>query len=102
MKQLKILVFNWQCIKNPLGGGAEVHFHEIFRRIADKGHSVTLFCCEFEGAPKEEVIDGIKVIRKGKRSTFNYIVKKEYKNRFSKEKFDIIIDDIFTDGDRFS
>jgi hypothetical protein len=39
---LRILVFNWQDIRNPLAGGAEVHLHEIFSRIARLGHEVTL------------------------------------------------------------
>lgn len=91
---MKILVINWQDIKNPFGGGAEVHFHEIFKRIAAMGHDVTLFCCEIEGEPKSEVIDGIKIIRKGKRNTFNFKVPSEYKKTFSKGKYDIIIDDI--------
>lgn len=91
---MKILVLNWQCIKNPSGGGAEVHFHEIFKRIAAKGHDVTLFCSMFEGASPEEVIDGIRIIRKGSRSLFNFYVKSEYKRNFRRENFDIIIDDI--------
>ena len=91
---MKILVINWQDIKNPFGGGAEVHLHEIFSRVAKKGHEVTLFCCEVDGRPNEEVIDGIRVIRKGSRSRFNFYVKKEYIRRFSKENFDIVIDDV--------
>ena len=91
---MKILVINWQDIKNPFGGGAEVHMHEIFKRIAARGHDVTIYCCEVEGEPKEETIDGIKIIRNGSRSLFNYTVKKMYKSRFSHENFDIVIDDI--------
>ena len=90
----KILVINWQDIRNPLGGGAEVHFHEIFKRIAQKGHHVTLLCCGYTGLPQEEVIDGIHVIRRGKRNFFNYIVPFLYK-RYSREiHFDVVIDDI--------
>lgn len=91
---MKILVINWQDIKNPFGGGAEVHFHEIFKRIVAMGHQVTLFCCEIEGEPTSEIIDGINIIRKGKRNTFNFIVPSEYKKYFSKQNYDIIIDDI--------
>lgn len=94
MDKLNILVVNWQCIKNPHGGGAEVHFHEIFKRIAAMGHNVTLFCSMFPGAETEETIDGIRIIRKGSRSLFNFYVKKEYKKHFSNENYDIIIDDI--------
>ncbi len=91
---MKILVINWQDIKNPMGGGAEVHLHEIFSRVAAKGHDVTLFCCEVTGLPNEEIIDGIKIIRKGPRSSFNFYVRREYKRKFSKENYDIVIDDI--------
>lgn len=94
MEKLNILIINWQCIKNPFGGGAEVHLHEIFKRVVLLGHKVTLFCCEYDDCQKEEVLDGIKIIRKGKRSTFNFGVRSEYLNRFAKEDYDIVIDDI--------
>ena len=84
---MKILIFNWQDIKNPFGGGAEVHLHEIFKRIAAKGNDVTLACSRYEGSSEEEIIDGIKVIRKGSRSLFNYYVRGLYK-KLRKENFD--------------
>lgn len=90
---MKILLFNWQCIRNPLGGGAEVHMHEIFRRIVDMGHQVTLYCCTHPGLPADEVIDGIEIHRRGKREFFNFLVPKIYKS-INKEDFDIVVDDI--------
>lgn len=91
---MKILIINWQDIKNPFGGGAEVHLHEIFKRIVALGHEVTLLCCEVDNLPKNEVIDGIKVIRHGNRNTFNFGVKKYYLDNFANSDFDIIIDDV--------
>ncbi|MCI0705981.1 MAG: glycosyltransferase family 4 protein [Ignavibacteriae bacterium] len=91
---MKILVLNWQDIRNPLGGGAEVHLHEIFKRIAARGHSVTLFCSSFPGAPAEEILDGIRVIRSGSRNLFNYGVKGYYRRRFRQERYDVVVDDI--------
>lgn len=91
---MKILVINWQDIKNPLGGGAEVHLHEIFSRIARLGHDVTLFCSSFPNAPSEETIDGIRVIRQGGRATFNFRVPFAYLTRFRHEQFDVVIDDL--------
>lgn len=91
---MKILVINWQDIANPSGGGAEVHFHEIFKRIANMGHDVTLFCSSFTEAKSEETIDGVRVIRQGGRNLFNFYVPLRYFKQFKKEKFDIIIDDI--------
>jgi len=89
-----ILVINWQDIRNPLGGGAEVHLHEIFKRIAQKGHHIRLLCCGYKGLPTEEMIDDIHVIRRGGRNFFNYMVPSLYK-KYSREcKFDVVIDDI--------
>ncbi len=91
---MKILVLNWQDIKNPLGGGAEVHFHEIFKRIAAQGHSVTLFCSGFPGAPDREEIDGIRVIREGGRYLFNFHVPGRYLSTFRRERYDVVVDDL--------
>lgn len=91
---MNILIFNWQDIKNPFGGGAEVHLHEIFKRIALMGHRIVLYSCKFDGAPATEMIDGIEVRRFGSRNMFNFNVKRLYKNAVKNEKFDIVIDDI--------
>lgn len=91
---MKILIINWQDIKNPFGGGAEVHMHEIFKRIAAMGHDVTIFACAHPDLATEEIIDGIKIIRKGDRNLFNFIIPKEYSKRFKNQGYDIVIDDI--------
>ena len=91
---MKILVFNWQCIKNPLGGGAEVHLQEVFQRIAAMGHEVVLYASMFPGAEKEENIKGIKVYRQGSRSLFNFYVPLAYFFKFRKQKFDVVVDDV--------
>jgi len=93
-KPLKILVFNWQDITNPLAGGAEVHLHEVFERLAARGHEVTLFCHHFDDAPREEMRNGIRIIRKGGRFLFNFHVFFEYIRRFRKEGYDVVIDDV--------
>ncbi len=91
---MKILVINWQDIRNPLGGGAEVHLHEIFKRIVVRGHEVTLLCSRFPGAPREGLIDGIRVIRVGSRNTFNFHVPFSYLLRLRRERFDVVVDDL--------
>lgn len=91
---MNILVYNWQDITNPFGGGAEVHLHEIFSRVAARGHGVTLYCCAHGTAPSEEVIDGIRIIREGSRSLFNFYVPLRYHSRFRHENYDIVIDDL--------
>ncbi len=91
---MRILILNWQDIKNPLAGGAEVHLHEVFERIARMGHEVTLFCSRFDGAPASEEMNGIHVIREGGRSLFNYLVLRKYFSTFRRQRFDLIVDDM--------
>jgi len=93
-ERLNILVINWQDITNPLAGGAEVHLHEIFARLAGLGHKVTLLCHRFDGSPAEEVRNGIRIIRHGGRFLFNFWVPFLYFKVSRKERFDVIVDDI--------
>lgn len=91
---MRILVINWQDISNKFSGGAEVHLFEIFKRIAQKGHQVTLLCCRTKELPEYEIIDGIEVFRVGNRPLFNWYVPHFY-NKLDKERdFDIVVDDI--------
>ncbi len=92
--KLNILVINWQDIKNPLSGGAEVHLHEIFKRIVKMGHNVTLLCCNYENSEPKENIDGIQIIRRGHRNLFNYVVPGNYFRLNKKYNFDVVVDDI--------
>lgn len=91
---MRILIFNWQDIRNPLAGGAEVHLHEIFSRIARMGHDVTLYCSSFPGAPAEEDVGGIRVIRRGGRYLFNYRVPFAWLARFRRGRYDLVVDDM--------
>jgi glycosyltransferase involved in cell wall biosynthesis len=53
--------------KRGLGvwGGGERQFYEISRRVAERGHDVTILTCQFPGQPTEEIIDGIRIYRIG-------------------------------------
>jgi glycosyltransferase involved in cell wall biosynthesis len=77
-------------------GGAEVFTHEVAKRWVDAGHDVTLFTSEFLGCKREEVLDGIRVVRLGGRLTVYWWAKRAYRKRFAKEKFDVVIDEINT------
>ncbi|MCF6269426.1 MAG: glycosyltransferase family 4 protein [Melioribacteraceae bacterium] len=91
---MKILAANWRCIKNPEMGGAEIHFHEIFKLIVKMGHEVTLVVHSFPNAKPEETIDGIKIYRVGSKFIFKYAFKWFYKKHLSKNNYDLIVDDI--------
>lgn len=91
---MKILVINWRDIKNPLAGGAEVYFHEIFKRIAAMGNTVHLLCVKFPNALEFETIDNIQIRRIGGANTFNFAVYRRLKEIVEKENYDIVIDDL--------
>jgi glycosyltransferase involved in cell wall biosynthesis len=91
---LNILALNWEDLDNPQAGGAEVHLQEILKRIAQKGHKVTLLCSGFPGCKPEERIDGIDVVRKGSRLNFNFVAPFALKKLIKNESWDIVLEDI--------
>ena len=91
---MNILVVNWQDITNPLSGGAEVHFHEIFSRIVRRGHRVTLCCSTYRGAASRETIDGIEILRRGWRPLFNFVFPFTYLTRLRGSGYDVVVEDL--------
>lgn len=88
----KILLINWRDSKNPEAGGAELYFHEIFKRLAAKGYSITVLSHTFPGVPSEETVDGMRIIRKGSKFLFNYQII-PFLLKFQ-NNFDLIIEDL--------
>jgi glycosyltransferase involved in cell wall biosynthesis len=91
---MRILWFNWRDIRNPEAGGAEVYTHEVMKRLAKRGHEMTLFTSRFMGCQLNENINEIDIIRQGNK----YTVYKEaikYLKAY-KYHYDIIIDEINT------
>jgi len=90
----RILALNWQDLKHPASGGAEVHLEEILRHLVNKGHDVDLLCCGFDGGADEEIVEGVNIIRRGSRSNFNWIVPFAIKKLTKQKKYDILFEDI--------
>ena len=67
---MRILLVNWQDRTNPQAGGAEVHLHEVFGRIAAAGHDVHLLCSGYPGSEPRAPLDGMTVHRVGSRYGF--------------------------------
>ncbi len=91
---MKILALNWNDLKNPYAGGAEVHLEELLRRLVKYGHEVTLFCSGWSGCPKEEEIEGIRIIRRGNRYNFNLIAPFHLRRIVNEAEFDLLIEDV--------
>jgi len=96
---MNILFLNWRDIKNPAAGGAEIYTHEVAKRLVQRGHKVTLFCAFFPGAKSEEIIDGVKIIRRGRQWTVHWHAYQWYKKLPTTSHqlhFDLVIDEINT------
>jgi glycosyltransferase involved in cell wall biosynthesis len=91
-RKLRILLVNWNDRTNPYGGGAEIHLHETFGRLAARGHEVTLLCSGFQGAAPEESLDGMSVVRVGGRYSFHLVAPFEIRRRIRRRSCDIIVE----------
>jgi glycosyltransferase involved in cell wall biosynthesis len=91
---MRILCVNWRDILNPEAGGAEVYTHEVMKRLAKRGHEMTLFTARFKGCQLNENIDGIDIIREGNKYTV-YMKAKNYSKAYG-HQYDLIIDEINT------
>ncbi len=91
---MEILVLNWQDRLNPLGGGAETHLHEIFGRLAARGHAVTLLTSGWPGSAPRETVDGMDVHRTGRRYTFNVVAPRYYRRHLRGRAFDVVVEDL--------
>jgi glycosyltransferase involved in cell wall biosynthesis len=91
---LRLLLVNWQDRENPQAGGAEIHLHEIFGRLAGRGHEITLLCGGWPGCPPTATLDGMRVERVGTRYTFPLLVRQYYRKHLAGRPFDLLVEDI--------
>lgn len=89
---MRILLFNWRDPKNPKSGGAEYVTNEHAKSWIKNKNSVTWFCSAFPGCKKEEIVNGIKFIRKG--NSFSVYLLAPFFYLLNKNNFDFIVDEI--------
>jgi glycosyltransferase involved in cell wall biosynthesis len=89
----RILIVNWRDPRNPEAGGAEVHLREVARRLAAAGFPVVQYAHAFPGAPAEEWIEGVRVVRRGGGLTFNFTVWRNLRRWCDEHRADVVLDD---------
>lgn len=78
-----------------MGGGAEVHLHEILRHAVGQGHEVTWLACSYPGAAAEEMgEDGIHYRRRGNWRLANFTLPGLLKDELRRGGYDLIVEDI--------
>ncbi|AKN15478.1 glycosyl transferase family protein [Mycobacterium haemophilum DSM 44634] len=62
-----VLLLCWRDIGHPQGGGSETYLQRIGAQLAASGISVTLRTARYPGAPRRDVVDGVRISRAGGR-----------------------------------
>ena len=91
---MKLLLVNWNDRENPQAGGAEIHLHELFGRIASWGHEVHLVASGWFGCVPRAVVDGMHVTRVGGRHSFALRARGAVSRAIRENRFDVVIEDI--------
>lgn len=86
---MRFLMLNWRDPKNPLSGGAERVSLAYLRELVRRGHEVYWFTYDFPGGAKEEIIEGIRVVRGGGKFTSIRQAIRWYRQQ---PRFDLVID----------
>lgn len=60
-----VVVLNWRDPWHPEGGGSELYVHQVAQQLRDSGRNLTWVTAAYPGAAADEVVDGIRFIRRG-------------------------------------
>lgn len=85
---------NWLDPENPQAGGAEVHLFAILRRLAERGHEVTVMCSGWPGCAAQACYHGVTVRRVGGRHSFALLGPGAVRRAVGARAYDVVIEDI--------
>lgn len=61
----RVVVLNWRDPWHPEGGGSELYVHQVAQQLRDAGRHLTWVTASYPGAARDEVVEGIRFIRRG-------------------------------------
>jgi glycosyltransferase involved in cell wall biosynthesis len=93
---MNVLWLAWKDKKHPGAGGAEVVLHELSEKLLEDGHQVTILTARYPGAAKEEVMDGVRVIRVGANRYSHPFAALAYYLRNMRDNYDVVIETVNT------
>ena len=85
---------NWSDRRHPEAGGAEVHLHEIFGRLASRGHEVHLLASGWPGCQAGETLDGMAVHRVSGPYGFAVRGRRAFARLARALKPDVVVEDV--------
>ena len=62
-----VLLLCWRDTGHPQGGGSETYLQRIGAQLATSGVAVTLRTARYPGAPRHDIVDGVRISRAGGR-----------------------------------
>src|SRR2546426_1543741 len=97
-RAVRLLVVNWNDRENPHAGGAEIHLHEIFGRLARAGggsrHAIDLVTSGWPGYAPAAELDGMRVHRVGGRHSFALLARGAVRSLLAARRYDAVVEDI--------
>lgn len=66
---MRIVMLSWRDQDNPEAGGAERFLHRVAAGLVERGHQVTVATAAYEGAAPVDVVDGVRIVRRGGKLT---------------------------------
>lgn len=89
---MRVLVLNERDPRHPNAGGAEVHVHEIFRRLAARGAAVTQLSTSCPDAPPQEFLDGVSIRRLGRLRLYYPAVAWTCARETRQGRYDVVVE----------
>lgn len=86
---MRFLMLNWRDPRNPISGGAERVSLAYLKELVQRGHEVSWFANDFPGGVREEMFEGIRIIRGGGKGAS---VLKARQWHQAQKRFDLVID----------
>lgn len=68
--------------------------HEVFGRIAARGHAVTALVSGWDGAGRRTEADGMEILRTGSRNTYSLAAPAFYRRHLQPRAFDVVVEDL--------
>lgn len=86
---MRFLMLNWRDPRNPISGGAERVSLAHLQALVERGHEVFWYTFDFPNGAREEVYQGIKIVRGGGKGSSIFKAISWYRPQ---PRFDLVID----------
>jgi glycosyltransferase involved in cell wall biosynthesis len=90
---VRIAILNWRDLTHPDGGGAERYAVNVATGLVRRGHEVTLLCADHGRAPRDEIVDGVRLRRRGGRlGVYQQGLRGLHRLERTEGPFDVVVD----------